>query len=173
MDKVKVKLNIDYWIKKMKCNYTKCLLWFMLGTAISFAAYTIFLSKDNVDNWHHLHHQAYLALHDEEYEQVIEICNQAIQVDTLPVNRYLIYIKKAKALNKLHRYEEALQTSELAVELYPKKEEAYLVQVDALFHLGLEEELTAILEEIIAINPYTPLKPLLNSLRSQRGKVKY
>ena len=76
-------------------------------------------------------------------------------------------------MNKLYRYEEALQTSDLAVELFPKKEEAYLVQVDALFCLGLEEELTAVLEEVIAINPHTPLKPLLNSLRLQRGKAEY
>ena len=157
----------------MKYNYTKFLLWFMLGAAISFVACIRLLSKDNTDNWHNLHHQAYLALHNEEYEQVIELCNQAIQVNTLPVNKYLLYVKKAKALNKLNRYEEALQTSELAVELYPQKEDAYLVQVDALFRLGLEEELTAVLEEIIAINPYTPLKSLLNCLRYQRGKAKY
>lgn len=53
------------------------------------------------------------------------------------------------------------------------KEEAYLVKVDALFNLGAEEELTAILEEIESINPHTPLKPLLNSLRLERGKAQY
>jgi len=42
-----------------------------------------------------------------------------------------------------------------------------------LFNLGAEEELTAILEEIESINPHTPLKPLLNSLRVERGKVQY
>ena len=57
-----------------------------------------------------------------------------------------MYVKKAKALNKLHRYEEALKSADLAVTIYPKKEEAYLVKVDALFNLGAEEELTAILE---------------------------
>ena len=31
----------------------------------------------------------------------------------------------------------------------------------------------AILEEIESINPHTPLKPLLNSLRLERGKVQY
>ena len=137
-----------------------------------FWIYKIFL-KDSVDNWHHLHHQASIALHNEKYEHVIEIYDQAIQADISSDNRYLMYVKKAKALNKLYRYEEALQTSDLAVELFPKKEEAYLVQVDALFCLGLEEELTAVLEEVIAINPHTPLKPLLNSLRLQRGKAEY
>ena len=73
----------------------------------------------------------------------------------------------------MHRYEEALKTSDLAIAIYPKKEEAYLVQVDALFYLGLEEELAAVLEEILVINPHTPLKPLLNSLRLQRGKAQY
>ncbi|MCP5374879.1 MAG: hypothetical protein H6743_02125 [Rickettsiaceae bacterium] len=114
-----------------------------------------------------------MALHNEKYEHVIEICDQAIQTDSSSVNRYLIYVKKAKALNKLHRYEEALKTSELAVTIYPKKEEAYLVQVDVLFNLGLEEELMTVLEEIVSINPHTPLKALLNSLRLQRGKVQY
>ena len=84
-----------------------------------------------------------------------------------------MHVKKAKALNKLHRYEEALKSADLAVTIYPKKEEAYLVKVDALFNLGAEEELTAILEEIESINPHTPLKPLLNSLRLERGKVQY
>lgn len=157
----------------MICNYTKCLLWFMLGAAISFIACTRFLSKDDTYTWHHLHHQAYLALHNEKYEHVIEICNQAIELDISAIDKYFMYVKKAKALNKLHRYDEALKTLDLAIELYPKKEEAYLVQVDALFYLGLEEELTAVLEEIIAINPHTPLKPLLNSLRLQRDKAKY
>ncbi|WHA07581.1 hypothetical protein N3Z16_09075 (plasmid) [Candidatus Megaera polyxenophila] len=57
---------------------------------------------------------------------------------------------------KLHRYEEALKSADVAVTIYPKKEEAYLVKVDALFNLGAEEELTAILEEIESINPHTP-----------------
>lgn len=114
-----------------------------------------------------------MALHNEKYEHVIEICDQAIQTDSSPVNRYLMYVKKVKALNKLHRQEEALKISDLAVTIYPKKEEAYLVQVDALFNLGLEEELMTVLEDIVSINPHTPLKALLNSSRLQRGKVQY
>jgi tetratricopeptide (TPR) repeat protein len=157
----------------MKCNYTKYLLIFIVVALISFAAYTRFLTKDNTNNWHHLHHQAYLALHDEKYEHVIELCNQAIEPDIAVIDRYFMLVKKAKALNKLHRYDEALKTSDLAVKIYPKKEEAYLVQVDALFNLGLEEELTTVLEEIELINPHTPLKPLLNALRAERGKAKY
>jgi hypothetical protein len=54
-----------------------------------------------------------------------------------------------------------------------KKEEAYLVKVDALFNLGREEELTTILEEVISINPRTSYKPLLNFLRLDRGKANY
>ena len=157
----------------MKCRYTKYLLWFMLGALISLVAYTRFFSENIADNWQHLHHQAHIALHNEKYEHVIEICDQEIQSNTSPINRYFVYVKKAKALNKLHRYEEALKSSDLAIAIYPKKEEAYLAQVDALFNLGLEEELITVLEEIVSINPHTPLKPLLNSLRLERGKVQY
>jgi tetratricopeptide (TPR) repeat protein len=145
----------------------------MLGAIISLVAYTRFFSENIADNWQHLHHQAHIALHNEKYEHVIEICDQAIQPNTSPINRYFVYVKKAKALNKLHRYEEALKSSDLAIAIYPKKEEAYLAQVDALFNLGLEEELITVLEEIVSINPHTPLKPLLNSLRLERGKVQY
>ena len=157
----------------MKCRYTKYLLWLTLGAIISLVVYTRFFSENIADNWQHLHHQAHIALHNEKYEHVIEICDQAIKVDASSDNRYLMYVKKAKALNKLHRYEEVLKSADLAVTIYPKKEEAYLVKVDALFNLGAEEELTAILEEIESINPHTPLKPLLNSLRVERGKVQY
>ena len=156
----------------MQFNYTKYsfVLIFLLGV---FFVYKIFFSNNMIDGHRHLHHQAHMALHDEKYEQVIEICDQAIQSDASPVNQYLMLVKKAKALNKLHRYEEAINSAEDAVAIYPKKEEAYLVQVDALFNLGMDEELTAVLEEIMAINPRTPLKPLLNSLRVERGKAQY
>ena len=83
----------------MKCRYTKYLLWFMLGALISLVAYTRFFSENIADNCQHLHHQAHIALHNEKYEHVIEICDQAIKADTSPDNRYLIYVKKAKALN--------------------------------------------------------------------------
>ncbi len=42
-----------------------------------------------------------------------------------------------------------------------------------MFNLGAEKELTATLEEIESINPHTPLKLLLNSLRLERRKVQY
>ena len=157
----------------MKCNYIKYLLLLIFVVLTSFIIYTTFFLNGNAENWHNLHHQAHMALHNEKYEHVIEICDQAIKADASSDNRYLMYVKKAKALNKLHRYEETLKTSELAVTIYPKKEEAYLVQVDALFNLGAEEELITVLEEIVSINPHTPLKPLLNSLRLERGKVQY
>ena len=120
-----------------------------------------------------MHHQVHIALHDEKYEHVIELCDQAIQTDTSSTNIYLMYVKKAKALNKLHRYEEALANADSAITIYPRKEEAYLAKVDALYSLGKEEEMTAVLEEIESINPHTPLKPLLNSLRIEREKAGY
>ena len=159
-----------YSKRKMKCNNTKYLLSLIFVSLISVVIYKTFFLNGNTEN---RHHQAYIALHNEKYEHVIEICDQAIQSSTSPINRYFMYVKKAKALNKLHRYEEALKSSDLAIAIYPKKEEAYVVQVDALFNLGAEEELTANLEEIESINPPTPLKPLLNSLRLERGKAQY
>jgi len=159
-----------YSKRKMKCNNTKYLLSLIFVSLISVVIYKTFFLNGNTEN---RHHQAHIALHDEKYEHVIEICDQAIKADASSDNRYLMYVKKAKALNKLHRYEEALKSADLAVAIYPKKEEAYLVKVDALFNLGAEEELTATLEEIESINPHTPLKPLLNSLRLERGKVQY
>ena len=159
-----------YSKRKMKCNNTKYLLSLIFVSLISVVIYKTFFLNGNTEN---RHHQAHIALHDEKYEHVIEICDQAIKADASSDNRYLMYVKKAKALNKLHRYEEALKSADLAVTIYPKKEEAYLVKVDALFNLGAEEELTATLEEIESINPHTPLKPLLNSLRLERGKAQY
>jgi tetratricopeptide (TPR) repeat protein len=156
----------------MKHNYIKYLSVLIFVVSIFFI-YKIFFSNNTVDNHGHLHHQTHIALHDEKYEHVIELCDKAIQASASSVNQYLMYVKKAKALNKLHRYEEALKNAEAAVAIYPKKEEAYLVQVDALFNLGMDEELTAVLEEIMAINPRTPLKPLLNSLRLERNKAQY
>ena len=159
-----------YSKRKMKCNNTKYLLSLIFVSLISVVIYKTFFLNGNTEN---RHHQAHIALHDEKYEHVIELCDQAIQANASSVNQYPMYVKKAKALKKLHRYEEALKSVEAAVAIYPKKEEAYLVQVDALFNLGKDEELTAVLEEIMAINPRTPLKPLLNSYRIERGKVQY
>lgn len=157
----------------MICRYAKRLLWFILGATITLVFYTQFFKTNITNNRQHLHHQAHMALHDEKYEHVIELCDQAIQNDDSPANKYLMYIKKAKALNKLHRYAEALESVDSAITIYPRKEDAYLTTVDALFSLGREEELTSVLEEIESINPHTPLKPLLNSLRIERGKAQY
>ena len=157
----------------MKYRYTKYLLWFMLGAIISLVVYPRYFEKNIINNRQNLHHQAQIALHDEKYEHVIELCEQAIQADASSTNLYLMHVKKAKALNKLHRYAEAIESADSAVTIYPRKEDDYLVKVDPLFNLGREEELTAILEEIEAINPHTPFKPLLNALRLERGKAQY
>ena len=73
----------------------------------------------------------------------------------------------------MERYKEALDSANLAIAIDPKNEEGYSVKVEPLFHLGREEELTAVLEEIIAINPHNPLKTFLNCLRRDRGKAQY
>ncbi len=146
---------------------------FFLFVFISTILYLLFFSATTKDNWQRLHHQAHMALHDEKYEYVIETCDKAIQSTTSSANKYTMYIKKTTALNKLHRYEEGLESANLAVKLYPKKEAAYLVKVDSLFNLEKEDELIGTLEEIILINPRTPFKHLLNSLRIEHGKTKY
>jgi tetratricopeptide (TPR) repeat protein len=84
-----------------------------------------------------------------------------------------MYIKKAKALNRMERYREALDSANLAIAIDSKNEEGYSVKVEPLFHLGREEELTAVLEEIIVINPHSPLKAFLNCLRKDRDKAQY
>ena len=83
----------------MKCRYTKYLLWFMLGAIISLVAYTRFFSENIADNWQHLHHQAHIALHNEKYEHVIEICDQGIQSDTSSVNRFTNFCLKKSLLS--------------------------------------------------------------------------
>lgn len=156
-----------------KCRYAKCFVWFILGAVACFVLYERSFEKNIANNLQQLHHQAHIALHDEKYEHVIELCDQAIQADGSSTNIYLMHVKKAKALNKLHRYREALESADSAITIYPKKEEAYLAKVNALFNLGKEEEMTTVLEEIESINPHTSLKPLLNALRMERGKAQY
>ena len=82
-------------------------------------------------------------------------------------------MNKAKALNKLHLYTEAIQSADQAIALNPRAEEAYEAKVYPLFQLQRQEELTTVLEEIIVIDPHSPLKGFLNSLRADRGKAAY
>ena len=159
-------------MKKIQSNYAKY-LFVPVFIIVIFFIYKIFFSNSVVDDHRHLQHQAHVALHNEKYEQVIEICNKGIEEDTSASHAYHMYIKKAKALNKLERYKEAIDSADRAIAIDPKNEEGYSVKVEPLFHLGQEEKLTAVLEEIIAINPHSPLKALLNSLRLQRGKAEY
>lgn len=156
----------------MSSRYIRISLFFLF-LFISTISYLLFFSTTAKDNWQHLHHQAHIALHDEKYEYVIETCDKAIKSTTSSANKYTMYIKKTSALNKLHRYEEGLESANLAIKLYPKKEAAYLVKVDSLFNLEKEDELIETLEEIMLINPRTPFKHLLNSLRIEHGKTKY
>ncbi len=157
----------------MQSNYTKYLFLPVLVVVIFFI-YKIFFSSNAVDDDHrHLHHQAHVALHNEKYEQVIYICDKALESDHSSPAAYHMYIKKAKALNKFERYKEALDTADRAIAIDSKGEEGYLVKVEPLFNLGREEELTSVLEEIIAINPHSPLKALLNCLRRDQDKAQY
>ena len=65
-----------YSKRKMKCNNTKYLLSLIFVGLISVVLYKTFFLNCNTEN---RHHQAHIALHDEKYEHVIEICDQAIK----------------------------------------------------------------------------------------------
>ena len=156
----------------MKYNYTKY-LYILVSLIGGFFIYKIFFLNNTVDDHGHLHHQAHVALHNEKYEQVIYLCDKTIEADPFSLHAYHMYVKKAKALNKLERYKEALESADHAIAIDPESEEGYSVKVEPLFYLGREEELTTVLEEIIAINPHNPLKTFLNCLRRDRGKAQY
>lgn len=125
------------------------------------------------DNWQHHYTQSEIALKNDQYQKVIDFCNKAIELEPTHPNTYELYVHKAKAFTKLHFYQEAIQSADQAIALNPCAEEGYEAKVYPLFQLQREEELTAVLEEIIALNPHTPLKGFLNSLRDARGKIKY
>ena len=156
----------------MQFNYVKY-LFVLVFIVVGFFIYKIFFSNNTVEDHGHLHHQAHVALHNKEYDQVIYLCDKVIETDPSSPAAYQMYIKKAKALNRMERYKEALDSANLAIAIDSKNEEGYSVKVEPLFHLGREEELTAVLEEIIAINPHSPLKAFLNCLRKDRDKAQY
>lgn len=151
----------------MKGNCIKYLILFLLGGLVVFAFF-----KFNNGYLHH-HHQAVVALQESRYEDVINSCEEALKLRPNHPNAYGLYTKKAKALNKLHEYKLALEAADKAIVLNPKYEEAYLAKVDALFALNDDNELANVLEEIIYLNPHSPLKGLLNSLRKEHGKWCY
>lgn len=152
----------------MKKICRKYLLTFLLGGFIVFIFFKI-----NKDYWLHHHHQAVVALQESRYNDVITSCDEALRLEPNHPNAYGLYVKKAKAYNKLHSYKLAIEASNKAIEINPKYEEAYLTKVDALFALNQDDELANVLEEILYLNPYSPLKGLLNSLRKEHGKWCY
>ena len=87
---------------------------------------------------------------------------QIIPARPLNSSLYLQLLSNFKTRNQLQ-----------AIALNPHSEEAYETKVYPLFQLRREEELTAVLEEIIVLNPHTPLRGFLNYLRADRGKVNY
>ena len=110
------------------------------------------------DYWQHHYHQAVSALQEARYNAVIESCNEAIKLNPNHPNIYAVYTKKAKALNKIYSYNLAIEAANKAIAINPKYE---------------DEELASVLEEVLILNPHTPLKGLLNSLRKDRGKWSY
>ena len=153
----------------MKCY--KYILYIGLFVLIIGLGVYIFLSTK--DHWQHHYTQSEIALKNDQYQNVIDSCNKAIELQPNHPNTYKVYVNKAKALNKLHRYKEAIESANQAIAFNPQSEEAYETKVYPLFQLQREEELTVVLEEIIVLDPHTPLKGFLNSLRVDRGKVKY
>ena len=152
----------------MKKRCRKYMLPFVLGGLVVFAFFKI-----NKDYWLHHHHQAVLALQESRYNDVITSCDEALKLKPSHPNAYGLHVKKAKAYNKLHAYKLALESADQAIAINPKYEEAYLAKVDALFALNKDDELVSVLEEIIYLNPHSPLKGLLNSLRKEHGKWCY
>ena len=75
----------------MQFNYAKYLfvLAFLLG---GFFIYKIFFLNITVDDHGHLHHQAHVALHTEEYDQVIYLCDKVIEADHSSPAAYQMYI---------------------------------------------------------------------------------
>lgn len=149
-----------------KCR--KCIIPFLLGCLVVFAFF-----KFNKDYWLHHHHQAVIALQESRYNDVITSCDEALKLKPNHPNAYGLYVKKAKAYNKLHEYKLAIEAADKAIVINSKYEEAYLAKVDALFALNKDDELVSVLEEIIYLNPHSPLKGLLNALRKEHGKWCY
>jgi len=153
----------------MKC-YKYILYIGLFILIIGLCAYIFFPLKDH---WQHHYTRSEIALKNDQYQNAVESCNKAIELEPDHPNIYEVYVNKAKALNKLHSYKEAIETANQAIALNPHSEEAYETKVYPLFQLRREEELTAVLEEIIVINPHNPLRGFLNYLRADRGKVNY
>lgn len=151
---------------KKSCN--KYIIPFLLGCV---AVYVFFMF--NRDDWQHHHDHAVSALQESRYQDVIKSCDEAIKLNPSHPKIYAIYTKKARALVKIHEYNAALDSANEAIARNPNYEDAYLVKVDALFMLNKDSELAAVLEEILKLNPHTPLKGLLNTLRLEQGKWCY
>ena len=152
----------------------KDIMYIVLFIIIIGAAVSIYYRlKSTKDHWEHHHGQSEIALKNDQYQKVIDFCNKAIEFEPNNPKAYVFYVNKAKALNKLNLYTEAIQSADQAIELNPRAEEAYETKVYPLFQLQRHEELATVLEEIIILDPHNPLKGFLNSLRADRGKVEY
>ena len=144
---------------------------FILILGAGASIYYILISTK--DNWQYHHSQSEIALKNDQYQKVIDFCNKAIEFEPNNPKAYVFYVNKAKALNKLHLYTEAIQSADQAIALNPRAQEAYEAKVYPLFELQRHEELATVLEEIIIMDPHSPLKGFLNSLRVERGKAEY
>jgi tetratricopeptide (TPR) repeat protein len=151
----------------MKCNNN--IIYFGIALAC-IALYAFWPSKDH---FQHHYTQSTIAFKGNQYKSVVDSCNKALELNNNHPHEYDVYLNKAKALSKMGFFQEALEAADKAIALEPCSEEAYVAKIYPLYQLQQEEELTAILEEIIAIDPDTPYKGLLNCLRVDRGKVKY
>jgi tetratricopeptide (TPR) repeat protein len=148
-------------------------LYITASIIILFILYNKFSVHTKIDEWKLFHHQVHTALHNEEYEKVIEACDDIIHKNPHSLELYPIYVKKSQALSKLHLYKESLEVANIAITINNQKEDGFLAKVDPLFQLNRDEELTAVLEEVIILNPNTHYKALLNCMRRDRCKVAY
>jgi len=73
------------------------------------------------------------------YQEAVETCNRAIELEPNRVNIYEVYTNRAMALNKLERYEEALEDAEAALRLVPDYVLALNAKAVAERYLELED----------------------------------
>lgn len=148
----------------MKLKYKKSVL-LLLAIIGLFFIYKKGYSESNENIIQPLNHQGNIAFKDPE--KAIIFYDRFILHNSNSVYVYQIYVKKAQALNKLARYQDAINTLDVAIGLNPKKEDAYLTKIDSLLQLNEKDEVINVLEEILELNPNSQHKQFLNQLREE------
>jgi len=148
----------------MKLKYKKSLL--LLLTLVGlFVVYKKCSSVPNKGITESVNHQGNISFEDPE--QALVFYDRFILHNSNSLYVYQIYVQKAQVLNTLGRYQEAIDTLDVAIGLNPKKEDAYLTKIDSLLQLNEKDEVINVLEEILELNPNSQHKQFLNQLREE------